>query len=35
MTLGFTVGAATISWYAMENPLIALGKFLNRQGMRC
>jgi len=35
MTLGFTVGAATISWYAMEKPLIALGKSLNRRGMRC
>lgn len=29
MTLAVTLGAATISWYAMERPLIGLGKSLN------
>jgi len=34
MTLCVTVGPATISWYAMEKPLMALGRSLNRQAMR-
>jgi peptidoglycan/LPS O-acetylase OafA/YrhL len=29
-TVGVTVAAATVSWYAMEKPLIGLGKSLNR-----
>jgi peptidoglycan/LPS O-acetylase OafA/YrhL len=31
MTVGVTVAAATLSWYAMEKPIIGLGKALNRR----
>jgi peptidoglycan/LPS O-acetylase OafA/YrhL len=34
MTLAVTLGAATVSWYAFERPLIALGRSLNRLGAR-
>jgi peptidoglycan/LPS O-acetylase OafA/YrhL len=31
VTFAVTIGAATISWFLMEKPLIALGKTLNRR----
>jgi peptidoglycan/LPS O-acetylase OafA/YrhL len=34
MTLGLTVCAATLSWYAMEKPLIRIGQHLNSKDAR-